>query len=171
MKNTVIKYPNISCRQFTAQDYTDKKFKQILDLPELTDSTYVEHIELLDNQTIEQISYILYGSPDFWDILVLINNMDPLFSMSYDFDIIKDISKAKVQKYLEGYSGMYKNDTEERLDELVLHNNIEANEKRRTIRVIKKDRLGDFLKILNGIDFEIRNYIELNYDKTKKFLG
>lgn len=165
MKNTILNYNTISSAQFTSRDYNSKKFKQILDLPELTDSDFVEHVELFDNQTIEQISYNLYGSANFWDILILINNRDPLFGMSYEFDIIEDEAQTLVTNYINEYSGSHETETFTKLKELVLNDKVDLNEEKRTIKIIRPDKLGEFIKILNSIDFTIRNYIELNKEQ------
>jgi hypothetical protein len=152
MKNTVLKYDKIGSLSFISEDYTSKKISNIRNLPELSDADWVEYVELYDNQTIEQISYILYDDVNFWDMLVVINNIDPLFDMAYEFDILEQIAETKVQKYLEGYSGVYKNDTYERLKALTLAKETENNEINRQIKIIKPEKLYDFISILKEVE-------------------
>jgi hypothetical protein len=151
MKNTVLIYDKISGSNFTSEDYTSKRISNIRNMKELNDSAWIEYIELYDNQTIEQISFILYDTPDYWDLLLVINDKDPLFDMSYDFDILEQISEDKVQKYLDGYSGVYKNDTYERLKEITLKEDQDANEMKRQLKIIKPDRLYDFMNLLKDV--------------------
>jgi len=152
MRNTLLKYDKISSKKFVAEDYTSKKFRKILEVPELSDSMYIDYIELIDNQTIEQISYILYGTPDYWDLLVLINDRDPLFDMSYEFDIQEEIAEARVQKYLQGYSGIYKADTYDRMKEYALTNMHDINEENRTMKIIRPERLTHIVKIIDDLE-------------------
>lgn len=152
MKNTILKYDKIAGGNFLAENYTSKKMKNILAMPELSNSDWIEYIELYDNQTIEQISFILYDSADFWDILVVINDIDPLFDMSYEFDILEQLSENKVQKYLADYSGFYKTDTYDRLKELVLQRQIDQNEINRQIKIIKPEKLYDFINLVKDIE-------------------
>jgi len=152
MKNTILKYDRITSIKFDCGDYTSKKFRIVLEMTEVNDTNYIEYIELYDNQTIEQVSFILYGSADYWDILVLINDIDPIFDMSYEYDILSDISVRQVTKYLADYSGVYRDDTFDRLNSIKLTQNIENNEKNRKIKVIKPSRLFDFITKINELD-------------------
>jgi len=151
MKNTILKYDKIDGGSFISEDYTSKDMKKILELPELSNTEWIEYIELYDNQTIEQISFLLYDSADYWDILVIINDMDPLFDMSYEFDILEQLSENKVQKYLADYSGFYKVDTYDRLKELVLAKEVEQNEINRQIKIIKPEKLYDFINLVKSV--------------------
>lgn len=152
MKNTILKYDKIESQKFIAEDYTSKKFRKILTVPELSNTEFIEHIELMDNQTIEQISFILYGTADYWDLLVLINDIDPLFDMVYEFDVIETISEKTVSNYLSDYSGLYKQDTYARLKTLILNRNVQESEERRTIKIIKPEKLFDIITIINKLD-------------------
>jgi len=152
MKNTVLKYDKISSLSFISEDYTSKKMDKIRELKELSDADWVEYIELFDNQTIEQISFILYGSANYWDLLIVINGIDPLFDMSYDFDILEKIAENKVQKYLDNYAGAYKSDTYDRLKSLTLNKEIVQNEINRQLKIIKPEKLYDFMSLLKEVE-------------------
>ena len=152
MKNTVLIYDSIESKQFIAEDYTSKKHSKIRSLSEINNTEYIEYKELYDNQTMEQISYILYGTPDYWDLLVTINNKDPLFDMCYEFDILEKIAENRVQTYLQDYSGTYKGDTYERLKDLMLDKTTHENEEKRSIKIIKPSKIYDFLTLYNALD-------------------
>jgi len=156
MKNTLLNYDKFSSYKYIANDYTSKNFKNILTLPELQDTTYIEYVQLDENQTIEQVSYALYGTPDYWDILVLINNRDPLFDMVYSFDIVDGIAGDKVLNYLSNYSGVYKADTFNRLKTITLADLETKNDNLRTLKIIKPVKMFDFIKIINSINLKNR---------------
>jgi len=151
MKNTILKYDTIGSGSFVSQDYTSKQIHNILSLQELSNTDWIEYIELYDNQTVEQISFLEYGTADFWDLLVVINNIDPLFDMSYEFDILEQITNNKVNKYLANYSGVYKQDTFDRLNKLILDEEIAKNEEHRLFKIIKKEKMFDFLNLVKGV--------------------
>lgn len=152
MKNSILKYDSISGGTFISQDYTSKKIHNILTLKELSNSKWIEYVELYDNQTIEQISFVLYDTADYWDMLVTINNSDPLFGMSYEFDILDQISDNRVNKYLDSYSGSYKQDTFDRLKAVILSQEVEKNEDKRQLKIIKPEKLYDFLNLVKGLE-------------------
>jgi len=156
MKNTLLTYEKFSSHNYIANDYTSKDFKNILTLPELQDTTFIDYVQLDENQTIEQVSYALYGTPDYWDVLILINNRDPLFDMVYSFDIIDDIAGDEVLKYLSNYSGMYRSDTFNRLKTITLHDLEIKNDNLRMLKIIKPDRMFDFIKIVNSLNLRNR---------------
>ena len=52
-----------------------------------------------NNATLEKISYDLYGSSQYWDILLLVNNRMPIFDMPYDYDVISEVGETMTQDY------------------------------------------------------------------------
>lgn len=171
MKNTILNYDEIlegtsGSTTIVSQDYTSKYFRQIQMLNELKDSNYIDYFELADNQTIEQVSFILYETADYWDILVLINGMDPIFDMTYNFDIVSDIADSKLDKYYSDFSEYINQTSKDRLREDVLKTEIQKNEDNRTIKVIKPRMLSEFIKVLISLDFtdisSVQKYIDAN---------
>jgi len=136
---------------YQAVDYTSKKVNNIRNMPELNDTNYIEYAEMYNNQTIEQISYILYGTPNYWDLLLIINDKNPLFDMSYDFNILQQVAINSVNKYLLNYSGKYKSNTVERLTSLLTYEQEAKNEQNRQIKVIKPNMLNSFLNALKNV--------------------
>jgi len=152
MKNTILNFDKRNLTEFIVSDYTSRNFRPILDLPELQDKTWIDYIVLDDDQKIEQISQTLYGSPDYWDVLMLINGRDPLFDMVYNSDVLSDIAKEIINKFASEYSGRYKQET---FDDLIKAKTkqIEArNEELRTMKIIRPEKIHDFIKILRAMD-------------------
>jgi len=172
MKNTILNYDETlsgtsNGTYINAQDYTSKHFRQLQLLKELKDSEFVEQLELVDDQTIEQVSYILYGTADYWDILVLINTIDPIFDMAYNFDIVSDVADAKLEKYYNDFSVYINQASKDRLRKAFLDKEVQKNEDKRVIKVIKPTALSEFIKILVSLDFTDIDSVQKRIDSTK----
>ena len=145
-------------QKLSYSDYTDKDIKQILSLDVLNDPTYITYHTLQDNEKIEGVSYNLYGSTDYWDILVLINEIDPLFDMPYDFDIITNMATSNVDNYS---SKVYATKDLKTLNPIRYNELIQEEitritayfEKIRTIKIIKPSKMLDFIDILKRNGF------------------
>jgi hypothetical protein len=153
LKNTLFNFGTTQIGNYIVQDYSRNKIWQISSLPEVQDKTYVTEITLEDNQTIEAISYILYNNEDYWDILLAINGISPLFDMTYDFDVIKISSSAYANEYINNFGLGFSELTKTRLIEEFREKFLNQNEENRNFKVIKPNRMNDFLKILRDNGF------------------
>lgn len=139
--------------EFIVSDYFSKEIR-ISDLVIDNDlSDYITYYELTDNDKIERISYELYGTPNYWDILILLNSKSPFFDMSFDFDVVYDNSTNFLETYTNIiYSHAILNSVERvtALREEFLNNFIEQNEANRRIVIIKPTKMGDFIKLLKN---------------------
>ena len=165
MKNTLLGYTNLvnsfnikELTQYSYEDYTEKDIKAISKLAELESDTYIDYYIMQDDEKIETISYELYGTTDYWDILMIINNRDPLFDMSYNFDLLSDSTKINVDNYLNNiYNGPnienvnldYYNEFVDSYKDEVL----EKNEVLRTLKIILPSKIMDFIKIIKESGF------------------
>lgn len=144
-------YDTIEKDNFICKDYTSKNYKKLINYLKSIDSTeLIQYIRIEANSLIEEISHRYYGSARYWDIILLINVQDPLFSMVYDFDLVYELSEYITNKYFsrnvyDGYSGFYNDDTKKRLFKELESKLTEQNDKNRVIKIIKPSRLQDFL--------------------------
>ena len=185
MKNTVVKFDYTDVYDdYIVQDYTSRKLYDIYEMPELKLREYIDYYQLSDNETIEQVSYKLYTTAMYWDVLLYINEMDPLYSMVYDFDFSRDLAVKIINDMNKHYVGTIKwfynpirdeiynpitnevppleNITAEQmnaderipqtyLDELTDLKTDELErlkEARRVIKIIKPERMSDFMRII-----------------------
>ena len=155
MKNTIIDPDLREINEFIYKDYTSRNYKTILNIPEIYDTEYVDFVTINVNQTMEQVSYNLYGSADYWDILVLINDRDPLFDMPYDFDILTTLAQAKIDKYRENYSGVFNQVTMDSLQANLLTKLEAESDSFRTIKIIRSNKLASFLKIYRETNINV----------------
>ena len=149
MKNTILKYDMEELDEYIVSDYFSKNI-YIEDIKsEMEGMLDVYKIE--DNDKLERISYELYGTTDYWDILLMLNARDPLFDFPYDYDTVYDSARRYVDIYrffiyakapLLSLAG-------EELQEIFLEQHNEQNENARFIFVVKPSRIGDFIKIAN----------------------
>jgi hypothetical protein len=116
-------------------------------MSELSDTNYISYIQLKDNETIELVSYNTYGTEDYWDLLLLINNRDPLFGMCYDYDMIYDRSVDYVNTFFSAtYSGIVSTALTAEFVAEELATRLTRNESLRTFKLIKPSMLQPFLK-------------------------
>lgn len=150
MKNSILKYSTEEVDNFIVTDYQSKKVT-INDLFEKANTLgYLSYYKINDNDKLERISYELYGTTDYWDLLFLLNNKNPLFDMPYYFDTIMSESSEKSSTYI---STLYQGSTNfsiraEELTNTFLNKDIETNNNNKTIFVIKPTQMSNFIKLI-----------------------
>ena len=159
MVNTILKYDYEDLGDYIVSDYTSKKIDLYNILQEMKDnntlSDYFDIYRMMDDDKLERISYSIYGTTDYWDILLQLNDRNPLFEMSYNLDTIVDSVEIFWKKYSNNvYFQSPLNDTV--LNELILaeiENMKKQNEIYRLIYIIKTSKMNEFLKILRERDY------------------
>ena len=152
---SVLDFDNIEKDNFICKDYTSKNYRSIFhDIKELDSSDYIQYIRVNANSLLEEISQRYYYTPRYWDLILLINFQDPIFSMVYDFDLVYDVTHSVLNNYFKrttddtGYSGAITEDTRKRLYKELESKLIDINDDNRVIKIIKPSMLQNFLKIL-----------------------
>ena len=96
---------------------------------------------------IAKISYDLYKSPNYWDILLVINEMSPLFDMPYDFDNVLADVETEMQEYKDLYrGGKISDERYEALRQELENLRIEQNENKRVFKYILVPYLYTFIQ-------------------------
>lgn len=158
MKNTILKYDReeliLNDSDQISYDIPDY-FSQKIFISDLSSSIsdwddYFDTYRMADNDKLERVSFELYGTPDYWDIIFLINERDPLFDMPYDFDTLSDTSSSFIDNYVNFiYIDAPLNDARaEQLTAEYVNATLEENETFRYIRVVKPSRISEFILIL-----------------------
>lgn len=159
MRNMVLNYETQEVGNYIVSDYTSTKIDLYNLVSEFQDNgTFSEYLDLYrisDDDKLERISFALYGTPDYWDVLLQLNDRNPLFELPYNLDTIIDFS--------EGFWGKYSSEIYFQAELLpeVLKDRIEEeverakakNEIYRYIYVIKPSRMNEFIKILRDKDY------------------
>lgn len=159
MTNSILNYINEELDEFIVPDYFSKKIDVYTVLQEFSEAgtlgEYVVSYRMSDDDKLERISYDIYGTPIYWDLLLQINDKVPLFEMPYSLDTIIDSS----EEYWNNYSNLLY--FQAPLNSVVLQALIdegiekmkEINEIYRIIYIIKPTKLQEFLKILRDKDY------------------
>jgi len=153
MTNFLMKYTKLEREYgttlFKISDYTELNLKKILQIPESTASEYLDIYSLMDDETIENISYKLYGDEKYWDLLLLLNEKDPLFDMCYSITTLQEESFKRVKAYeMNIFRGTLPPERFLALQEEIFIELYTKNEYNRKLRVIKPSRLSDYIRIL-----------------------
>ena len=159
MINTLLTYDLEELDEFIVSDYTSKKvdiynlFQEMKDNGTLAD--FLEVYRISDDDKLERISYSIYGTPDYWDILLQINDRNPLFQMPYNLDTTFEIAEAMWNNYSDNVyfqSPLDSNLLQSLIDEEIERLK-EKNEFYRFIYIIKTSKMNEFLKILRERDY------------------
>ena len=150
MKNTLLDYEYEELDEFIVPNYFSRDIN-IYDIYSLL-KKYVVVYRITDNDNIERIAYDLYGTTDYWDILVMLNQRNPLFDMPYNYDKIEESTKSYTNTYLNVIcsidnlhviAGVGKKLYDEYLEE-----GLAENESFRYMYVVEPTKMADFLKVL-----------------------
>jgi len=160
MNNTLLQYEMEELDEFIVSNYFSKKIDLYTILDEFKSkgeiNIYFSIYQIMENDKLERISYDIYGTSNYWDLLLALNDKSPLFDIPYDLDTIQSQASEIWNTYSE------KIYFQAPLEPLILSNLIESeiekiktiNENHRYIFIIKPSKLYEFLKILRE-----RNYI------------
>lgn len=158
MVNSILVYDYEELDEFIVPDYFSKKVDTYSIISEFSDNdiaNYFSLYKITDNDKLERISYDIYGTTDFWDILLTLNDRNPLFDMPYDTDAILDISEKFWANYADNLYFQAPLDSQVLIDlvDIEIEKNKVLNEVHRYIYIIKPSKIHDFIKILREKDY------------------
>ena len=131
--------------------YDRNKIQKIKNVISSMNEAWFSYVLVPQNSTLEKISFDLYESKDYWDILLLVNERMPLFDMYYDYDIISEAGETTLQEYENKvYRKKILSDVRERLRVKMQENYEAENENLKIIKYIKKNYLYDFINFINN---------------------
>lgn len=149
MKNTILKYTKSEVDDVIASDYFSKKIS-IYDFTKSHPNLFSSY-RLMDDEKLENVSYQLYGTTDYWDMLLMLNDMNPLFDMPYNSDTIINSARSQLDTYFfYTYSHAPLSDVT-RNPELIEEFTTKAetlNERFRYIIIVNPTSLAAFIKLL-----------------------
>ena len=131
--------------------YDRIKIQKIKDVISSMNEAWFSYVIVPQNTTLEKISYDLYESKDYWDILLLVNERMPIFDMYCDYDIISEAGETALKEYEEKiYRKKILSEVRERL-RLKMQENYEAeNENLKIVKYIQKNYIYDFINYINN---------------------
>lgn len=159
MTNTLLNYTLEELDEFIVPDYFSRKIDLYNLIQEFSEAGTLEYYlatyKIADDDKLERISYDIYGTTNYWDLLLQLNDKNPLFEMPYSLDTVIDSS----EEYWNNYSNLLY--FQAPLNDIVLQTLIdeeiekmkEQNEKYRFLYIIKTTKMQEFLKLLRDKDY------------------
>ena len=159
MTNSVLNYDYEELDEFIVSDYTSKKIDLYNILQEMKDNNrlneFFEVYRIMDDDKLERISYAVYGTTDYWDILLQLNDRNPLFELPYNLDTTFEKAEAFWDYYANSiyFQAPLDNNLMQELIDAEIEIMKEKNEIYRFIYIVKTSKMNEFLKILRERDY------------------
>jgi len=130
---------------------------------------YILYKKIEDDSLLEKISYDIYGTTDFWDILMVLNGITRTNQLPTKYDTIQEYAEYDYQNWLEK---MYKilnievDVYKEAKYQEILNDYMEKNEKFRNFKYISPTDMSELLADLNNLKQEpnINSNLIINKD-------
>lgn len=99
-----------------------------------------------EGQTLEKASYDLYGTPNYWDLLLLINRYEPLFDTVFTYDTLVSISEDKTEELNSLlFNGLLPVNIKSHIQDNYYKKYSKRNEINRVLKYIKPEHVNKFL--------------------------
>ena len=127
--------------EFLFRDYTNLvSIKEILD-------KYKEHIQIyqvLEDERLDTISYKIYGTTDYWDMLVLLNDLKCMTDLPVNYDKVESRARQKHEEWTKIFGKQKTQDQIASKYEEFLEQEIANNEKYRNFKYIDTSAINRF---------------------------
>jgi len=147
LKSTLTNYKRNTFGQYNVCEYTSIDINAVTKYITTLPADMYTWYHAQDNDRFERISLELYGNPDYWDALLILNRRPTLFGLPFDYDTVLTRSNDYVLEYelfVYGQSIPAKPRTE--MINKINSDSISLNESYRTLKVIKPSRMNKFLQ-------------------------
>lgn len=112
---------------------------------------FIKTIQVDEDEKIENISFKLYGTTDYWDMLIILNGMKSMIELPVNYDKVVERAKNKFNKWLKIFSKLKTQEQKDQKYEEFLNLEIDLNEKYRNLKYIDRNMISKF-------QLDIRNY-------------
>ena len=134
--------------EFLIRDYTN-----LVSIQEILDKykEYIQIYQVLEDERLDTISYKLYGTTDYWDMLVLLNDLKCMTDLPVNYDKVENRAKQKHEDWTKIFG---KQKTKEQIAskyEEFLEQEIANNEKYRNFKYIDSS-------VINRFYLDIQNF-------------
>ena len=134
--------------EFLFRDYTNLvSIKEILDKYK----EYIQIYQVLEDERLDTISYKIYGTTDYWDMLVLLNDLKCMTDLPVNYDKVENRAKQKHEDWTKIFG---KQKTKEQIAskyEEFLEQEIANNEKYRNFKYVDSS-------VINRFYLDIQNF-------------
>ena len=134
--------------EFLIRDYTN-----LVSIQEILDKykEYIQIYQVLEDERLDTISYKLYGTTDYWDMLVLLNDLKCMTDLPVNYDKVENRAREKHEDWTKIFG---KQKTKEQIAskyEEFLEQEIANNEKYRNFKYIDSS-------VINRFYLDIQNF-------------
>ena len=134
--------------EFLIRDYTN-----LVSIQEILDKykEYIQIYQVLEDERLDTISYKLYGTTDYWDMLVLLNDLKCMTDLPVNYDKVENRAKQKHEDWTKIFG---KQKTKEQIAskyEEFLEQEIANNEKYRNFKYTDTS-------VINRFYLDIQNF-------------
>ena len=134
--------------EFLIRDYTN-----LVSIQEILDKykEYIQIYQVLEDERLDTISYKLYGTTDYWDMLVLLNDLKCMTDLPVNYDKVENRARQKHEEWTKIFG---KQKTKEQIAskyEEFLEQEIANNEKYRNFKYIDSS-------VINRFYLDIQNF-------------
>lgn len=134
--------------EFLIRDYTN-----LVSIQEILDKykEYIQIYQVLEDERLDTISYKLYGTTDYWDMLVLLNDLKCMTDLPVNYDKVENRARQKHEDWTKIFG---KQKTKEQIAskyEEFLEQEIANNEKYRNFKYIDTS-------VINRFYLDIQNF-------------
>ena len=134
--------------EFLIRDYTN-----LVSIQEILDKykEYIQIYQVLEDERLDTISYKLYGTTDYWDMLVLLTDLKCMTDLPVNYDKVENRARQKHEDWTKIFG---KQKTKEQIAskyEEFLEQEIANNEKYRNFKYIDSS-------VINRFYLDIQNF-------------
>jgi hypothetical protein len=110
------------------------------------DQTFFAYKYLKENDNLQKVSLDLYGTSNYWDILLLLNEYNPLLDTVFDYDTIMSSSEDLSNSYnSEFFNNNLSNKVLTQMQNSYSENLKTINENNRILRYVKPENISEFI--------------------------
>jgi hypothetical protein len=154
MNNSFLNFKDIEFDGVLVKDYTD--LSVLPGIPaKYYDSKYLMEYELQDNELIEGVSYNIYGTTNYWDLLIAGNGIKSLSQLPVQYDTVLVRAEERYSTFLmkPNLTGIVPTtEKKELIYQEILAEEIENNEKFRTLKYIRPEYISELLSDLQKLN-------------------
>ncbi len=157
MRNSILNYDTETVELEEVEVQVSDYFSKDVQIFNIFDTLgdYLDTYQIQNNDKLERIALELYGNSNYWDILLMLNDRNPLFEIPYEYDLVEDFAEDSTNYYKNVlYSHPPLNVTRSEIIKAQILEETEINnESYRLIYIIKTEKMNDFISLLKSLSY------------------
>lgn len=129
-------------------DFRSLKIDKIKNLLNSYPQEYFSYIDVSPNVNMEKLSLDIYDNPNYFDLIFLVNDGNPIFSVPYDYDNITQQVNHKIELYEKKIGRVLPEKVRQRMYDKYEAELLEENNKRLEVKYIKPEKLYEVISDL-----------------------